>query len=189
MTAGLSLEIGAALDAPVPDGLICLGISEDLGTSTKWTRRNVPAFETVAIAGSDGWELRISRRIADQIRAEAKSHSKVETGGLMIGLASARLKTVTVVDLIEAPADSLRTASIFVLGTIGLQSAVQDRHNASGKTLFDVGTWHSHLADFGPSSTDWQTAADLAAGRAPPSVLLITTPEQFYALVSTQEAK
>lgn len=187
MTASLSLEISSALDAPSQEGLIVIGTANEDSPSTCWTRALVPAFETVAIAGSDGWQLRLVRRVADRIRAEAKASSSVETGGVMIGLTSARLKTVTVVDLLDAPPDSRRTPSLFVLGTQGLQSTIRNRHEQSRRTLFDVGTWHSHLRDEGPSSTDWKTAADLAAERAPPSVLLIATPARFRALVSPRK--
>lgn len=187
MTASLSQEISSALDKPTQEGLIVIGTADDNSPSTHWTRRLVPAFETVAIDGSDGWQLRLSRRVADRIWAEAQAYSSVETGGVMIGLTSARLKTVTVVDVLEAPADSHRTATLFVLGTDGLQSAIRNRHEQSGRTLFDVGTWHSHLLAEGPSSTDWKTAADLAAERAPPSILLISTPARFHALVSPRK--
>lgn len=187
MTASLSQEISSALDTPTREGLIVIGTTNEDSPSTRWTRCIVSAFETVAIAGSDGWQLRLSRRVADRVRAEAKTYSSVETGGVMIGLTSARLKTVTVVDLLEAPADSRRTPTMFVLGTDGLQSAIHHRHEQSGQTLFDVGTWHSHLRDEGPSLTDWQTAADLAAERTPPSILLIATPVRFHALVSPQK--
>jgi hypothetical protein len=187
MTASLFQEIGRVLDGPTGDGLIVVGTADADSPATRWTRISVPAFETVDIAGSDGWTLRMSRRIAARIKAEAKASSAVETGGIMIGLTSARLKTVTVVDLLEAPADSRRTASTFLLGTDGLQTAIQYRHEQSGRTLFDVGTWHSHLQDVGPSRTDWQTAADLAAERAPPSILLISTPARFHALVSQRK--
>lgn len=187
MTAALSQEISSVLDAPSEDGMFVIGTTEEGGPSTCWRRTLVPAFETVAIAGSDGWQLRLSRRVADRIRTEAKAFASVETGGVMIGLASARLKTVTVVDLLEAPPDTRRTPALFVLGTQGLQSAIRDRHEQSRRTLFDVGTWHSHLRDEGPSSTDWRTAADLAAERAPPSILLIATPERFHALVSPRK--
>lgn len=187
MTASLSQEISKALDTPTQEGLIVIGTADDDSPSTQWTRQIVPAFETVVIAGSDGWQLRLSRRVADRIRAEAKAYPSVETGGVMIGLTSARLKTVTVVDLLAAPADSRRTPSLFVLGTDGMQSAIHIRHEQSGRTLFDVGTWHSHIRDQGPSSTDWDTAADLAAERAPPSILLIATPARFHALVSPRK--
>jgi hypothetical protein len=47
----------------------------------------------------------------------------------------------------------------------------------------DIGTWHSHLADQGPSSLDRDTARQLAAERPPPSVLLIQAPTRLYALM------
>ena len=184
MTAGLAKEIARAIDHPGRDGLIVTGVGEADGPGTRWSRRSVAPFETVAIEGSDDWRLRISSRVASRIRAEAAGCPEVETGGLLIGLSSARLRTVTVVDLLDAPPDSTRSAGLFVLGTQGLAQAIAGRHRASGRTLFDVGTWHSHLSDHGPSQTDWRTAAELAAGRAPPSVLLIVTPRRFHALIA-----
>ena len=129
--------------------------------------------------GTDGWTMRISADVADLIRREARHFHNVETGGVLIGTASARQQFVMVVDLLDAPRDSKRFAGLFVLGTEGLQAAIHKRHDESGRTLFDVGTWHSHLRDEGPSSTDWTTARDLAAERAPPSVLLISAPKRF----------
>lgn len=184
MTAGLSKEIGHAIDHTSPDGVIVTAICDSDTPATRWSRQAVPPFETVVIDGSDGWQLRISQRVASRIRAEAAASPQAETGGLLVGLSSARLKTVTVVDLLEAPEDSTYSSTLFVLGTAGLQAAIEQRHRASGGTLFDVGTWHSHLADEGPSPLDWKTAADLAAGRAPPSVLLIVTPRRFHALIA-----
>lgn len=184
MTAGLSKEISRALDAPTDDGLIVIGLSEADTPATRWLHQVVPPFETVPIEGSDGWVLRIAARTAERIRTEANHYATVETGGVIIGLASARLKTVTVVDLLDAPPDSKRTPALFVLGTQGLHAEIARRHEASGGTLFDVGTWHSHLQDEGPSPLDWSTAAALAAERAPPAVLLIASPKRFYALIS-----
>lgn len=88
-------------------------------------------------------------------------------------------------DLVAAPPDSVRSAARFVLGTIGLRAAIKARHRGSGGTLFDVGTWHSHLADHGPSHLDRATAKELAAERPPPSVLLIAAPSRLYALMHT----
>jgi hypothetical protein len=187
MTAGLAKELGRATDALEQNGLIVTGVSDADTPTTRWTRRSIGAFETVAIEGTDGWQLRISPRIAEHIRAEAARYDRMETGGLLIGLSSARLRTITVVDLLEAPADSTRSAGLFVLGTQGLRAAIAARHRDSGRTLFDVGTWHSHLEDEGPSPLDWRTARDLAAGRAPPSVLLIVTPRRFHALIAREE--
>ncbi len=187
MTAGLFRHIGHTCDHLSDEGVLVVGVSEPDMPTTNWQRRFVPPFETLAIEGSGGWQLRIASHIADRIRSEAKGFHSVETGGLLIGLSSERLKTVTVVDLLDAPPDSTRSASLFVLGNAGLKDAIEERHELSGRTLFDVGTWHSHLADEGPSVVDWQTAADLKAHRTPPSVLLIVTPKRFHAILGKDD--
>lgn len=186
MTASLALEIDRLLQPEETDGQFVIGVMEDSGPATNWSRHSVPPFVTVEIDGTEGWELRLSQRVAARVRAEARSYPDVETGGVMIGCTSARLKTVTVVDLLEAPQGSKRSASQFTLGTEGLRAAIETRHVQSGRTLFDVGTWHSHLQDSGPSPTDWNTAAELAFERTPPSILLIVTPTRFFALASTK---
>lgn len=188
MAAAAFLQLNRLIDAPTDGGRILLGTRDDATGMLNWRNSEVSAFETVPIQGSEGWELRLSPRVANRMRAEAARYTTVETGGVMIGCASARLKSVTVVDLLDPPSDSRRSADLFVLGTDGLQAMIQNRHQRSGHTLFDVGTWHSHLHDTGPSATDWRTAADLAAERAPPSVLLIATPKRLHALIAQQKA-
>lgn len=170
------------LDLRPKNGVTVLGKTSADGRASVWRRWEVPAFTVVPIEGTEGWDLRLSQRVVAGIRADIARWQRVETGGLMIGVASGRLRTVTVVDVLDAPPDSQRTATLFVLGTQGLQDAIMQRHKASGESLYDVGTWHSHLADKGPSSVDWATAADLASVRPPPSVLLIVTPKKFCAL-------
>jgi hypothetical protein len=183
MTAALTEEFVACAQSPKDDGCIVIGCKAESSSDTSWHRHAVAAFKVVEIEGSDGWTVRISQRALERIRADVTRYSDVETGGVMVGSCSARLRTVTVVDLIDAPPDSVRSATRFVLGTFGLKDAIRARHHASGDTLFDVGTWHSHLADHGPSALDRTTAIELAAERPPPSVLLITTPTRLYAFM------
>ncbi|WP_311273486.1 MULTISPECIES: Mov34/MPN/PAD-1 family protein [unclassified Rhizobium] len=152
--------------------------------STHWRTVEVEPFVEVAVEGSDGWQVRISPSVDRRIREEVATYPHVETGGLLIGTTSARCQTITVVDILPAPEDSRRKVGLFELGTKGLKTAIRSRHRASGGSLFDVGTWHSHLADMGPSSLDRKTAAQLAAERPPPSVLLIITPNRYHALVN-----
>lgn len=187
MAAASSLQLDRLMMAPGQNGRICVGIADDAG-SLSWRETEVSAFVDVPIQGSDGWQMRLSPRVVARMRDEIAHYSSVETGGVMMGCVSARLKSVTVVDLLDPPNGSKRSASLFVLGTNGLQNMIQDRHERSGRTIFDVGTWHSHLLDSGPSATDWRTAAELAADRVPPSVLLIATPKRFHALIARQEA-
>ena len=182
MAAGLTEEAWAALDANREDGRIVVAVSDGDGPSTTWTRTDVAAFDVVPVSGGD-WTVRVSPRVTALMRAEAARHPTVETGGVLVGAVSARLRTVTVVDLIDPPADSSRSAHLFMLGVRGLADAIAARHERSGRTLFDVGTWHTHLSDTGPSPTDRRTAAELAAERAPPSILLIVTPRRMHAIM------
>jgi hypothetical protein len=183
MTAALTEEFVGFTQQPSNDGCIVIGSKAEKASDTIWRRQQVLPFEIVEIEGPEGWTVRVSRRVIDEIQTEIGRYPNVETGGVLIGTCSARLQTVTVVDLIPAPPDSRRSATLFVLGTSGLKAAIRARHQLSGNTLFDVGTWHSHLADQGPSSVDRATAKQLAAERPPPSVLLIATPMRFHALM------
>jgi proteasome lid subunit RPN8/RPN11 len=187
MTAGLTEQLVQELQTGAGAGRIIMATTAEDAPDTSWSRQSVAPFAVVDVEGSDGWTLRISRRVLDEIHAEIARWPAVETGGLMIGTCSARLRTVTVVDILPAPPDSQRSASRFVLGTEGLQAAVKARHEGSGSTLFDVGTWHSHLTDQGPSEIDRSTAAELAAERPPPSALLIVTPARLHALMHLRQ--
>ena len=187
MTAGLTEQFLQELQAPAGEGCIVVATIDADSPDTNWFRQSVPPFAVADVEGADGWTLRIAPRVLDEIYAEVARWPDVETGGLMIGTCSARLRTVTVVDLLPAPPDSKRSASRFVLGTEGLKAAIKARHGESGATLFDVGTWHSHLADEGPSALDRQTAAELAAERPPPSALLIVTPARLFGLMDARQ--
>lgn len=183
MTAALTEALVDAVKEANGSGRIIVGASGEGSPDTHWHVQPVTSFELVPIEPMDGWTLRISQRVLDDIRAEMGRYPSVETGGVMIGTCSARLRAVTVVDLLPAPPDSERSPERFVLGTRGLKKAIRARHRESGDTLFDVGTWHSHLVNQGPSPLDRQTAQELAAERPPPSVLLIATPSRLYALM------
>ena len=183
MTAALTEEFVNISGDADDDGYILLVTTVQDSPDTVFATQQVAPFKVVDIEGPDGWTLRISQRVFDQIHVEMAKHPDVETGGVMIGTCSARLKAIMVVDLLPASPDSVRAATRFTLGTQGMKTAINDRHRESGSTLFDVGTWHSHLTDHGPSALDRKTAAELAAGRPPPSVLLIATPGRFYSLM------
>lgn len=189
MSAGAAEILCDCLEEPKPKGAIHLATSASGSPTTIWTRREVPPFLEMEIGGGGGWTLRLSSRVAEQIRTEVAAWPTVETGGIIMGVASARLKVVTVVDVLPPPIDSKRSAGHFLLGTQELQAAIEARHAASGQTLFDIGTWHSHLADQGASSTDWATAVTLAAERAPPSVLMIVTPRRFLAIMAPENER
>ena len=163
-------------------GEIVIGMHDPISYSTTWRRISVEAFKIISVDGVQ-WTLRLSADADAKIRADIASYPGVETGGYLIGACSARLRTITVVDVLPAPEDSQRSPTLFVLGTVGAQEAILQRHQESGNTLLDVGTWHSHLSETGASQTDRATARKLASERAPPAVLLIATPSNYCSII------
>ena len=184
MTAAATEEVERLSLADHQDGEIVIGLCDRASRATAWRRLPVQAFRIIPVDGGQ-WTLRLSPEADAKIRADIGHHPGVETGGYLIGTCSARLRTITVVDVLPAPADSRRSATLFVLGTAGAKDAIMQRHRESGNTLLDVGTWHSHLAETGASPTDRATARKLAEERAPPAVLLIATPASYCCIVHT----
>lgn len=181
MTALAAEQLVDLASAGAGKGMIAIGTDDGAGT-TSWRRIVVPEMLEVPVEGG-AWRLRIARPVVDRMREDIARHPGLETGGLMLGSCSARTMLITVVDLLDPPSDSSRSASLFVLGKHGLKSAIARRYEESGKRLIDVGTWHSHLAEIGPSAIDRSTAKDLAEERPPPALLLIVTPSSFHALM------
>ncbi|SHM41963.1 ThiF family protein [Roseovarius pacificus] len=183
LTGTMVEELLELNDSKTNEGKIVFGFRNGSDRlNTQWATWTVPAFEIIPIAGSDGWKLRVSKAVLERIRVEMEAFPGVETGGVIVGTCSSRLRTICVVDTIPAPEDSERSAAKFILGEKGLKKAIERRFQESGEKLLDLGTWHSHVVEVGPSSLDWTTAADLAKGRPPPSVLLIATPTRLHAI-------
>lgn len=187
MTGGLAEEVQRIIAAPPEHGEMVVAIKEENSPSAQWTRQSVPPFTIAPIEGVEDWQIRVSPNVLQKMRVEQAKYPDVETGGVMIGLCSARLQAITVVDLLPAPPDSTRTASKFVLGTQSLKTSIENRFRDSGGSLVDVGTWHTHMTDIGPSQLDRETAHDLAKDRTPPSCLFIVTPNQFHAFMEASD--
>src|SRR5690606_11278241 len=81
-------------------------------------------------------------------KASAKAKRK-ETGGVFIGIANYKTKTIHVVDLISAPPDSKANGICFYRGHQGLPEQIDKVITGSGGQLGYIGEWHSH--PFGPN--------------------------------------
>lgn len=185
MTAMATEElVWMVTSAPLNPGHVSIGVRDAGKGVTTWRRTEVAPFHRVPVKGGD-WTLHLSDDVVRRIKEDIAANTAVETGGLLIGTCNSRLRCITVVDILPAPQDSLRAAGLFVLGINGLKASVDRRYTDSGGSLFDVGTWHSHLADQDASGLDWQTAKTLAQTRPPPAVLLICTPKRFLAITGT----
>jgi len=187
MTALMTEEIMEfqARHGRTPDnrpGLIAVWEKDDHTGNTGSTRIHTDPFAVVPIEESD-WTVRIAPNVINTIERDRLKFPDVETGGVMIGRYNEVNKTVTIVDTIEAPPDSTRSAHLFSLGTDGTTEEIRKYFQSSGHSLMDMGTWHTHLADSPPSSRDQMTAIELMGeDRAHPFVLLIHSPSKMYAV-------
>ena len=94
---------------------------------------------------------------------------------------------VHVVDVLDAPRDSTRSATKFVLGTEGLRQQMEEYSEAIHWSLYCLGTWHSHLFSSGPSTTDLATAKMVSRQRVTPFIFLIHTPAGLRAYLEDFE--
>jgi hypothetical protein len=173
---------------PASGGRIMIGTLTKDGFSVLWTSHDVEPSMIVAPDQESTWRLRISRRSHEKIATDVVQWPGVETGGILIGRISEAAQTAYVTDILPAPDDSSRSPSQFVLGTRGVRGKLDEFSISCGCNLYCVGTWHNHLRPTGPSQTDHATATAIALARLTPSVLLISTPDGYRALLATDAA-
>jgi hypothetical protein len=161
--AGLSSDHGAGrIDLLVHDGL-----------NTTHQAVDVAPCRRVALEGMDGWAVSLSERAHDAITTEVAAHPATETGGVLVGWVSMITRRIYVTSIVEAPPDSVRSASEFVLGTQGLHEALVRLWKDTAGAVVCVGTWHSHLGAATPSVRDKISAAVVGLMEPRPMAFLI----------------
>ncbi len=170
---------------PPEVGEVLIGrLSED-GLGLSWHITQVPPVVIVpATMDGEAWSVHVHRRAVTKIQEETVRWPHVETGGVLMGRLSEVCRTIHVVDVLDPPEDSIRSASAFILGTIGLRQQMETYSHTVGWSLYCAGTWHSHLSPSGPSATDRATAKAVSLARLTPSTFLIHTPNGFRALLA-----
>ena len=166
-------------------GQVQIGITD--GMSSHWTTQNVPSCHIVFPDHHKDWSIQLGDSAHRKIVLEVSQWPKVETGGILIGRFAEIGQTFYITDILAAPADSERSATLFRLGTKGVKTALQELVKATNGALYCLGTWHSHLAVSGPSNTDRATAEAIGIAQLLPAVLLIHTPGGYRALLALKD--
>lgn len=170
---------------PSETGELLIGRLSDAGLGLSWTVTAVPPVQVVrSIMHGERWRMHIHARADAAMRKETARCSAVETGGVLMGRISEASRTVHIVDVLDAPDDSVRSPGEFVLGITGLTQQIKTYANAANWSLYCLGIWHSHLSSGGPSSKDRATARAVSLARLTPSVFLIRTPDGYRALLA-----
>ena len=168
---------------PDYDGEILIGRLTKDGLGLQWQTHRVPKVEVAKTGKRSYWQVRIHERAAYKIQKQVECWQGVETGGVLMGRFSEASRVAHVVDVLEAPDDSRRSANEFVLGTKGLKSRIRNYSETVGFSLFCLGTWHNHLSESGPSEKDRETAKLVSETRLSPTIFLIAKPTGFEAII------
>ena len=174
--AGLQLERWLVEGFP-KEATLCAGVSDVEGLGMAWTRASLGPTTVLEVADDGGWNIRILHPVAQEIHADALHWGALETGGALVGRISFENRTITIAGIVDAPPDSIREATRFVLGTNGLVQNLRAANVASLGYLAFIGTWHSHPKGGAHSGIDRNTLRSIAedAGGLP-AVSLVWTP-------------
>lgn len=108
---------------PATSGRIFIGALDDDGMSLRWQQHEMLPWTVLRSRTSD-ISVRVAPDAGRNISEAVTARPGVETGGVLIGRWSDVTSTFHVVDVLSAPADSVFSRDLFVLGTNGLTEAI-----------------------------------------------------------------
>jgi integrative and conjugative element protein (TIGR02256 family) len=131
-----------------------------------------------------GWEVRLIGDTEKTLRELFSTAIPDETGGILIGLANWKRRTVYVTRILEPPLDSYSSPYAFVRGTSDIPDEIERIHERTGAMLGYVGEWHTHPdGEPQPSLQDLSTVKKIKPNldKVPlPTLLLIVTEGGIY---------
>ena len=150
---------------------------------------SIPAMDVLTPINDPSWQIRMKPGILEIMKSEMGLALPSETGGVFVGCANYKTKTIHVIDLIKAPPDSHANPACFFRGVEGLPDAIKNINQSTGNQLGYIGEWHTH--PFGPnqmSTTDAATVrkfkGEFSNLQTPlPVFLMIVTPTHILPFV------
>jgi integrative and conjugative element protein (TIGR02256 family) len=120
--------------------------------------------EAVVEAPIGAWRVLSDEGLLKRLRELRTSALPNETGGVLLGYADQKLKTIHIVDALPAPKDSDGGRKGFTRGADGVKDALERAANLTANIVGYIGEWHSHPrnATATPSAADRSLLAHLA---------------------------
>lgn len=177
--ATVAMQIERWLLGGVPaHAVLAVGLEGRDGIGMSWRSYAVDPVAELLAEGDGGWSVRVGANVVEGIVREAAQYGRLETGGALLGHIDHFGRTIVIAEVIDAPLDSIREPSRFVLGTQGLQQQLLRASNDTLGYLHYIGTWHTHPMGGSHSQMDRDTLgaiADFAPGL--PIVSLVWKPD------------
>lgn len=148
---------------------------------------DVQAFDILNCKAGSGWEVRLMGGIKELLFAIGNRQAPKETGGVLIGIANYKTKTIHVFDIVAEPQGSHGTYCEFVRGNKGLPAEIDEIKRKTGEVIGYIGEWHTHPMNLkGLSTKDEKTIAELRVLNRTvpiPTCALIVTPDELLVYV------
>lgn len=184
ITAGMSQAI---LDSHVQDlpeaGRVSVGLVGEDEMSVNWQHKILQKTHLAKVSGLPGWTVRVLDIAHQKMVTDVANFPNVETGGLIVGRCSPIQREVIILDVLNAPPDSIRSPATFVLGVDGLRDNIVQYNDSGANVLWCLGTWHSHLQPSGPSVIDMTTSKSIEGLLKGAVVMLIKHSQGYEAIV------
>ncbi|MBX7109645.1 MAG: ThiF family adenylyltransferase [Chitinophagales bacterium] len=139
---------------------IC-SVNSDQSISIGTSAIEIQPMLILPCVNDSSWQVRMSQHVLVEMKKEMGLAMPHETGGVFIGSANYKTKTLHVVDLIKAPPDSSANPVCFFRGVQGLSEEIESITNQTGNQLGYIGEWHTH--PFGPNG---MSGVDRATAKA-----------------------
>lgn len=110
------------------------------------------------------WRIVWDEGLAQKLKSIRVALLPNETGGVILGYVDQKRKAIHVVDVLEAPTDSVASRTEFTRGATGVREAIERSAELSANIVGYLGEWHSHPRHSSamPSATDAELLAYLA---------------------------
>jgi hypothetical protein len=147
-------------------------------------RLEVAPLHVLPAVNDPSWEVRLTAAVVQTVREELAKADPHETGGVFIGRANFKTKTIHVVGLVLAPPDSYADQVYFFRGIQDLPESINEVNRASGGQLGYIGEWHTH-----PAGPEYMSTKDADAVRKfKREFEALTSPLPVFLLIATPTA-
>lgn len=127
------------------DGLIFINKLNNIGLLNISSENIlVKPFLILSCLNNSGWEVRMKNGVDEKIFSLVNMAGVNETGGVLIGIANYKTKTIHVLDIIKATVDSKGTPGRFRRGIKNLPEKIDEIKEKTGNMIGYIGEWHSH---------------------------------------------
>jgi hypothetical protein len=120
---------------------------------------HIPPLDVLPSINNPSWQIRMKPGIIEEMKREMGLAMPSETGGVFVGCANYKTKTIHVTDLLKAPGDSKANEVCFFRGVLGLPDTIREINHSTGNQLGYIGEWHTH--PFGPNQMSTTDAASI----------------------------